>query len=96
MKLYPETAQIDQTGLAGQFDFRVIRFLSEVDGFVPWKWWPHDEVGHTDESKKEITNCLGRWTLLKEIENKTLCSVVSTAGSTTSSNVEDLRCEDSA
>ena len=32
----------------------VIRFLSEVDGFVPWTWWPHEEVGHTDEARKEI------------------------------------------
>jgi adenine-specific DNA-methyltransferase len=32
----------------------VIRFLSEVDGLVPWTWWPHEEVGHTDEAKKEI------------------------------------------
>ncbi len=31
----------------------VIRYLSEVEGFVPWTWWPHDEVGHTDEAKKE-------------------------------------------
>ncbi len=31
----------------------VIRYLSEVDGHVPWTWWPHDEVGHTDEAKKE-------------------------------------------
>ncbi|MFH1743335.1 MAG: site-specific DNA-methyltransferase [bacterium] len=31
----------------------VIRYLSEVGGFVPWTWWPHDEVGHTDEAKKE-------------------------------------------
>ena len=23
----------------------IIRYLSEVDGFVPWTWWPHDEVG---------------------------------------------------
>ncbi len=21
---------------------------------VPWTWWPHEEVGHTDEAKKEI------------------------------------------
>jgi len=20
----------------------------------PWTWWPHEEVGHTDEAKKEI------------------------------------------
>jgi hypothetical protein len=32
----------------------VIRYLDEVEGFVPWTWWPHEEVGHTDEAKKEI------------------------------------------
>ena len=29
-------------------------FLSEAKGIVPWTWWPHEEVGHTDEAKKEI------------------------------------------
>ena len=33
---------------------RQIRYLSEVEGLVPWTWWPHSEVGHTDEAKKEI------------------------------------------
>ena len=29
-------------------------FLSEVrDGMTPHNWWPHNEVGHTDEAKKE-------------------------------------------
>jgi adenine-specific DNA-methyltransferase len=32
----------------------VIRYLDEVEGLVPWTWWPHDEVGHTDEAKKEM------------------------------------------
>lgn len=32
----------------------VIRYLNEVEGFVPWTWWPHEEVGHTDEARKEI------------------------------------------
>ena len=36
-----------------------IRYLSEVEGLVPWTWWPHDEVGHTDESKKEIHALFG-------------------------------------
>lgn len=31
----------------------VIRYLSEDEGLVPWTWWPHEEVGHTDEAKKE-------------------------------------------
>ncbi len=32
----------------------VVRYLDEVDGFVPWTWWPYEEVGHTDEARKEI------------------------------------------
>jgi adenine-specific DNA-methyltransferase len=30
-------------------------FLSEVRaGLIPHNWWPHEEVGHTDEAKKEL------------------------------------------
>lgn len=32
----------------------VVRYLSEVEGLVPWTWWPNEEVGHNDEAKKEI------------------------------------------
>lgn len=32
----------------------IIRYLSEVEGLVPWSWWPHEQVGHTDEAKKEL------------------------------------------
>lgn len=32
----------------------LIRYLSEVEGVAPWTWWPRDEVGDTDISKKEI------------------------------------------
>lgn len=28
--------------------------MSEVDGLVPWTWWPHQDAGHTDEAKKEV------------------------------------------
>jgi adenine-specific DNA-methyltransferase len=38
----------------------IIRYLSEVEGFVPWTWWPHDEVGHTDEAKKEQQVLFGK------------------------------------
>ena len=38
----------------------LIRFLSEVEGLVPWTWWPHEEVGHTDEAKKEIHALFGK------------------------------------
>jgi len=34
--------------------------LSEVEGLVPWTWWPSTEVGHTDESKKEIHALFGK------------------------------------
>lgn len=35
-------------------------FLSEVrDGMTPHNWWPHDEVGHTDEAKKEMIRLYG-------------------------------------
>jgi adenine-specific DNA-methyltransferase len=26
---------------------------------VPWTWWPHEEVGHTDEAKKECNILFG-------------------------------------
>jgi adenine-specific DNA-methyltransferase len=39
---------------------RVIRYLSEVEGLVPSTWWPHDDVGHNDEGKKEIHALFGR------------------------------------
>jgi len=35
-------------------------FLSEVrDGMTPHNWWPHNEVGHTDEAKKESIELFG-------------------------------------
>lgn len=36
----------------------IIRFLEEVEGLTPWTWWPHGDVGHTDEAKKEIMSLL--------------------------------------
>lgn len=41
-------------GQDGRGQPNVIRYLDEDEGLVPWTWWPHDEVGHTDEAKKEI------------------------------------------
>ncbi|HEV7383141.1 MAG TPA: site-specific DNA-methyltransferase [Dyadobacter sp.] len=38
----------------------VIRYLDEIEGFVPRSWWPSDEVGHTDEAKKEIHKFFGK------------------------------------
>ena len=33
----------------------LIRYYSEIEGLVPWTWWPHEDVGHTDEVKKGNT-----------------------------------------
>lgn len=41
---------------------RVMRFLSEVEGLVPWTWWPHEDVGHTDEARKEVQSLFGTQT----------------------------------
>jgi adenine-specific DNA-methyltransferase len=41
-------------GKEGDSQPNVIRYFSEVEGFVPWTWWPSKECGHTDESKKEV------------------------------------------
>ena len=46
-------------GKDGNAQPSVIRFLSEVDGLVPWTWWPHSDAGHTDESKKEANGLFG-------------------------------------
>jgi adenine-specific DNA-methyltransferase len=38
---------------------RRMEFLDNAKGLVPWTWWPHEEVGHTDESKKECNVLFG-------------------------------------
>lgn len=49
-------------GLKGENTVPALKlFLSEVrDGMTPHNWWPHTEVGHTDESKKEMIALFGR------------------------------------
>lgn len=47
-------------GKDGSSQPNVIRYLSEVEGMVPWTWWPSEEVGHTDEAKKEIHQLFGK------------------------------------
>jgi adenine-specific DNA-methyltransferase len=46
-------------GKSGDSQPNIIRYLSEVPGVAPWTWWPSDEVGHTDESKKEANILFG-------------------------------------
>jgi adenine-specific DNA-methyltransferase len=47
-------------GKDGNSQPSVIRYIDEVEGFVPWTWWPSVEVGHTDEAKKEMHAIFGR------------------------------------
>ncbi len=47
-------------GKNGNAQPNIIRYLSEVPGVAPWTWWPSNEVGHTDESKKEIHALFGK------------------------------------
>jgi adenine-specific DNA-methyltransferase len=47
-------------GKNGSGQPNIIRYLSEVPGMTPWTWWPSNEVGHTDESKKEIHALFGK------------------------------------
>ncbi len=35
-------------------------FLVKAKGLVPWTWWPHEEVGHNDEAKREIHALFGK------------------------------------
>lgn len=39
-----------------------IQYLKDIEGIAPWTWWPHEEVGHTDESRKEIQKIFGSQT----------------------------------
>jgi adenine-specific DNA-methyltransferase len=47
-------------GKKGRSQPNTIRYLSEVEGVAPWTWWPSEEVGHTDEAKKEIHQLFGK------------------------------------
>lgn len=38
------------------------QFLKDIEGIAAWTWWPHEEVGHTDESRKEIQEIFGTQT----------------------------------
>lgn len=38
---------------------RRMEFLSKAKGLVPWTWWPHEDAGHNDESKKEVNMIFG-------------------------------------
>lgn len=47
-------------GKDGNSQPNTIRYLSEVKGVAPWTWWPSEEVGDNDVSKKEIIDLFGK------------------------------------
>ncbi|WP_291867951.1 DNA methyltransferase, partial [Maribacter sp.] len=38
----------------------LIRYIDEIDGFVPWTWLPSQDVGHTDSAMKEFFEIMGK------------------------------------
>ncbi|MDD2335320.1 MAG: site-specific DNA-methyltransferase [Geobacteraceae bacterium] len=46
-------------GKNGKSRPRVKTFLSEIQGISAWTWWTNKEVGHNQESKKEINQLFG-------------------------------------
>ena len=47
-------------GIDGKGRPAVKRFLSEMQGMVPWTWWDHNSSGHSQEGLKEGANLFGR------------------------------------
>jgi adenine-specific DNA-methyltransferase len=46
-------------GMDGRGMPRKKTYLREQEGRVSWTWWPNDEVGNTQESKKEVIALFG-------------------------------------
>ena len=68
----------------------VIRYLSEVQGLVPWTWWPSEEVGHTDEARKEIRAIFGTQTVYDTPKPTRLIRRMLEIGSTSDSVILDF------
>ena len=47
-------------GKSGDAQPSVIRYAKEIEGFVPWTWWPSSDAGHTDAALKELYAIMGR------------------------------------
>jgi adenine-specific DNA-methyltransferase len=47
-------------GKSGKGVPRRKNYLSETSGKAAWTWWPNEEVGHTQEAKKEIIDLFGK------------------------------------
>lgn len=47
-------------GADGDGQPAVKRFLSDMKGMVPWTWWNHEEVGHSQDGLKLLMKLFGR------------------------------------
>jgi adenine-specific DNA-methyltransferase len=47
-------------GQSGDGAPAVKRFLSDMDGMVPWTWWSHQDVGHSQDGLKELMKLFGK------------------------------------
>lgn len=54
------TAGMMYYGSSGDGAPSVKRFLSDMQGMVPWTWWTHLEAGHSQEGKHESQALFGR------------------------------------
>lgn len=46
-------------GANGNARPRLKRFISEMEGQNSWSWWSNEDVGHNQESKKEVNELFG-------------------------------------
>jgi adenine-specific DNA-methyltransferase len=77
-------------GKEGESQPGVIRYLSEVEGLVPWTWWPSSEVGHTDEARKEIREIFGSQTVYDTPKPTRLLRRIVEIGSTSDGLILDF------
>lgn len=68
-------------GLKGDGMPNTIRYLKDDEGLVPWTWWPHDEVGNNDDSKKEIVALFGESNLFDTPKPERLMERIVSIGS---------------
>lgn len=46
-------------GIKGDARPRVKTFIRESEGLSDWSWWPHEEAGTNEKSKREINSIIG-------------------------------------
>ncbi|MBV2149759.1 site-specific DNA-methyltransferase [Sphingobium sp. AS12] len=47
-------------GQSGDGAPAIKRFLKDMDGMVPWTWWSHQDVGHSQDGLKELMKLFGK------------------------------------